>query len=101
MPFSTATFDGVFCPISFLHYPDPVVALSEIARVLKPNSPFYLADFAPPLWSPQDTVGGGITPGNVRFYNAVAREGLGQQAGLQCDRHNYLLGPVMLTRFIR
>lgn len=101
LPFADATFDGVFCAISFLHYPDPVIALSEMARVLKPNSPIYLADFAPPPWSPTDTVTREVTPGNVRFYQASARERLGQQAGLRCDRHNYLLGPVLLSRFIR
>ena len=101
LPFEASTFSGIFCSISFLHYPEPAQALREIARVLQLGGYFYLADFAPPPWAQSDTVIRGFTPNGVRFYNAKARENLGYAAGLQCDRHDYLLGPVMLTRFSR
>jgi ubiquinone/menaquinone biosynthesis C-methylase UbiE len=98
LPFAPQTFDAVFCAISFLHYPDPVAALRAIAAVLKPSGHFYLADFVPPMggqavWRP------GLTPGGVAFYSAAARAELADQAGLRCDRHAYLLGPVMMTQF--
>lgn len=94
------TFDAVFCCISFLHYPKPAAALRAIAAVLKPTGHFYLADFAPPLWS-SEVLSPGITPSGVTFYSAAARATLGAKAGLKCDRHAYLLGPVMMTQFSR
>jgi ubiquinone/menaquinone biosynthesis C-methylase UbiE len=97
--FAPGTFDAVFCCISFLHYPDPVAALRAIAPVLKPTGHFYLADFTPPAWMGRDISHRGITPAGVTFYSAAARADLGQQAGLQCDLHAYLLGPVMMTQF--
>lgn len=98
-PWAPQTFDAVFCSISFLHYPDPVVALRAIAQALKPEGHFYLADFVPPAWFGIDVWRPGISPGGVAFYNAAARESLGKEAGLACDRHAYLLGPVMMTQF--
>ena len=101
LPFDNAEFDAAFCSISFLHYPDPDRAFAEVARVLKPGSQFYLADFTPPNWATSDTILRTVSPAGVRFYNAQAREALGQQAGLICDRHAYLLGPVMMSQFTR
>ena len=101
LPFDEGTFDEVFCSISFLHYPDPARALCEVARVLRSGGHFYLADFLPPPWAKADTVIRGLTPNGIRFYNAQARANLGDLMGLHCDRHDYLLGPVMLTRFSR
>ena len=98
--FAPATFDAVFCAISFLHYPDPVAALRAIAAVLKPHGHFYLADFVPPGWGPE-IWRPGISPGGVAFYSAAARADLAVQAGLRCDRHRHLLGPVMMTQFSR
>jgi ubiquinone/menaquinone biosynthesis C-methylase UbiE len=101
LPFDDAEFDAVFCAISFLHYPDPDRALSEVARVAKPGGRFYLADFTPPNWAPSDTILHDVSPAGVRFYNAQARAALGERAGLSCDRHAYLLGPVMMSQFTR
>lgn len=99
--FAPQAFDAVFCCISFLHYPDPVAALRAIAPVLKPAGHFYLADFTPPIWFSEDISHRGITPGGVAFYSAAARESLGATVGLRCDRHAYLLGPVLMTQFSR
>jgi len=97
--FAPQSFDAAFCCISFLHYPDPLAALRAIAPLLKPTGHFYLADFTPPAWMGQDITHRGITPAGVTFYSATARAELGEQAGLQCDRHEYLLGPVMMTQY--
>lgn len=99
LPFEAATFEAAFCAMSFLHYPDPVGALRAIARVLKPGGQFYLADFTPPQWANPSVTLRPISPGGVRFYQDTARAALGQQAGLRCDRHVYLLGPVMMSQF--
>jgi len=99
LPFAPHSFDAVFCSISFLHYPDPVAALKSIATVLKPTGHFYLADFAPPTWWGSEVYRPAISPGGVAFYSAAAREHLGTQAGLRCDRHVHLLGPVLMTQF--
>jgi len=101
LPFEAATFDAAFCTISFLHYPDPVRALQEISRVLKVGGHFYLADFTPPRGANAPTHLPGELPGGVQFYSAQAREALGEKAGLVGDRHEYLLGPVMMTQFTR
>jgi len=100
LPFDSATFDGIFCSISFLHYPHPERVLQEVARVLKQDGHFYLADFAPPRWADSDILMRGMTPGGVRFYSPRARAALGESAGLHCDRHVYLLGPVLLTDYV-
>ncbi|MGD1860547.1 MAG: class I SAM-dependent methyltransferase [Leptolyngbyaceae cyanobacterium] len=100
-PWGNQTFDAVFCSISFLHYPDPVAALAAIAQALKPHGRFYLADFVPPPWLNVDVWQSGRLSEGIALYSAVARESLGGQVGLQCDRHAYLLGPVMMTQFSR
>ena len=101
LPFDDATFDGIFCSISFLHYPEPEHSLHSIQRVLKPGGRFFLADFTPPRWASPEPVVANLSPGGVRFYSAEARATLGQVAGLMCERHEYLLGPVLLSQFIR
>ncbi|MGD1943591.1 MAG: class I SAM-dependent methyltransferase [Leptolyngbyaceae cyanobacterium] len=101
LPFDDATFDGVFCAISFLHYPEPEQALRSIRRVLKPGGRFFLADFTPPRWASEEPLVANVLPGGVQFYSAEARAALGQAAGLLCDRHIYLLGPVLLSQFVR
>lgn len=101
LPFEAASFDIAVCSISFLHYPEPELALGEIARVLKQNGKFYLADFTPPKWANAEAITRNISPGGVRFYHAQTREALGAKAGLACDRHVYLLGPVMMSEFTR
>ncbi|NEP17208.1 MAG: class I SAM-dependent methyltransferase [Leptolyngbya sp. SIO4C1] len=101
LPFPDAQFDAVFCTISFLHYPDPAAVLSEVHRVLKPGGSFYLADYAPSLCSGQETVTVAIAAGSVQFYSKIARDRLGETAGLRIDRQVHLLGPILLSIFVK
>lgn len=98
LPFADQLFDSVFNTISFLHYLEPQLVLTEVRRVLKPGGQFYLVDFTT-RWAtkPQQI---GISPhSNVWFYSPGVREQLGQQAGFNQVSHHYLLGPVLLTVF--
>lgn len=97
LPFEAAQFDAAFCTMSFLHYPQPVAVLAEVRRVLKPGGAFYLADYTPPKWTGQARLQIGQIAGGITFYSPAARQEMGQQAGFTCDRHVYLLGPILLT----
>jgi ubiquinone/menaquinone biosynthesis C-methylase UbiE len=44
IPYEDGVFDAVMCTSSFHHYPQPVKALSEFRRVLKPGARVYLLD---------------------------------------------------------
>ncbi|MGI0483876.1 class I SAM-dependent methyltransferase [Pantanalinema rosaneae CENA516] len=97
LPFANEQFDAVFNTISFLHYPNPTAVLTEVRRVLQPNGRFYLVDFTPGQWiKPTTEI---KLPSNIRFYSPFVREHFGQQSGLSCLGHHYLLGPVLLTEF--
>ena len=48
MPFADATFDIVVTSYSVHHLPDPVAAIREIARILKPGGKFGLLDMVVP-----------------------------------------------------
>lgn len=97
LPFADQQFTDVFSTISFLHYPNPGSVLTEVHRVLQPGGRFYLVDFT---WKGRDREPVHVNlPGNIQFYNALAREELGKQSQLQCLEHHYLLGLVLLTIF--
>ncbi|MBU3093672.1 class I SAM-dependent methyltransferase [Clostridium sp. CF011] len=44
LPYKDNSFDVVICTESFHHYPNPLKALDEIHRVLKPQGKFILCD---------------------------------------------------------
>jgi ubiquinone/menaquinone biosynthesis C-methylase UbiE len=44
LPYAEATFDAVLCCHSFHHYSEPLRALGEIRRVLRPRGRFVLLD---------------------------------------------------------
>lgn len=99
LPFGDREFDAVFNTMSFLHYPNPQKVCCEISRVLRPNGHFYLADT-----TLRDEIGSDyfpFSPGGIRLYSPKQREYFGTIAGLQCVRHYYLLGSVLLTVFQR
>ncbi|MDB9372240.1 class I SAM-dependent methyltransferase [Nodularia sphaerocarpa] len=99
LPFGEGQFDAVFSTISFLHYLEPQQVLSEVARVLSPGGRFYLVDItAKKETAPQVLP---ISPRGIRLYSPQQRELLGSSAGLLCLSHHYLLGPVLLTIFVK
>lgn len=99
LPFVEGQFDAIVNTISFLHYLHPDRVLSEVYRVLRHHCPFYLVDFAASRWQPDPVA---VTlPGNVRFYSPRQREQMGHRVGLQCIGHQYLLGPVLLSKFLK
>lgn len=100
LPFESAQFDAAFSTISFLHYPNPQAVCAEIARVLRRQGHFYLADFT----LPRGQSGSRklpVSPDGITLYSQEARSQLGQAAGLNCTGHYYLLGWVLLSVFVR
>lgn len=100
LPFFDGQFDAIFNTISFLHYPNPKQVFSEVSRVLTIGGRFYLVDYvkADGIFSLNyfRFFGGGIN-----FYSPEEREKMGNNAGLQCFGHYYLLGPILLTVFTK
>jgi ubiquinone/menaquinone biosynthesis C-methylase UbiE len=97
--FANEQFDAVFNTFSFLHYLEPERVFAEIKRVLRPGGTFYLVD---PTTS--DPTGIGlvpVTPSGIRLYSLRMREQMGKQVGFRCLKHQYLLGPNLLTIFTK
>ncbi len=44
LPFDNATFDVIVTRLTFHHFPDPSVAISEMARVIRPDGRIVIAD---------------------------------------------------------
>lgn len=99
MPFGDNSFDAILNTISFLHYPHPETVFTEIKRVLKSGGKYYLADYTN-RWAeePQEIK---MSAGGIRIYSPIAREKLAETVGLTCIKHQYLLGPIMLSIFAK
>lgn len=71
LPYGEATFDHVLCTNSFHHYPDPVLALAEMKRVLRPGGELVIFENAPDLswytWA-WDKVLRAVEKGHVKYY---------------------------------
>jgi len=71
LPYGGERFDQVMCTNSFHHYPDPLHALAEMKRVLRPAGQLVIFENAPDLslyaklW---DRVLRLIEQGHVRYY---------------------------------
>ena len=97
LQFANEQFDAVFNTLSFLHYSEPERVLADVHRVLRPGGTFYLVD-------PVGRAGVSripVSPGGIRFYSKELRQQLGMQAGLKCIKHQYLLGPNLLSIFTK
>lgn len=94
LPWAEPSFDAVFNTMSFLHYPNPEAVLTQVHQVLKPGGHYYLVDITA-RWA-TEPLG---ERGQIRLYSPSVRERLGQAAGLYCQGHYYLLGPVVLSIF--
>lgn len=98
LPFAEGQFDAVFNTISFLHYPDPLQVLTEVSRILAPAGYFYLVDSC---FGNRDIQISAAWVGEMRLYSKATREKFGQDVGLQCLGHHYLISSVLLTIFYK
>ena len=71
IPYPNGQFDHVLCTNSFHHYPDPLQALREMRRVLKPRGRIVILENAPDLswytWG-WDRILRIVEEGHVRYY---------------------------------
>src|SRR5215469_8550047 len=79
LPLPDASVDLVFSTLSFHHWHDHAAGVREIARVLRPDGHFILADFAPPRALAWLTRHRGAQP-------AIARRRIFTAAGLRIER---------------
>ena len=84
LPYPAASFDGALCAHSFHHYSDPVRALREIRRVLKPTGRFVVLDSdrgaCPWVWA-WDRILRVVERGHVKYYTEAELFGLLVDAG--------------------
>ncbi|NEZ64545.1 class I SAM-dependent methyltransferase [Leptolyngbyaceae cyanobacterium CCMR0082] len=97
--FADKQFDAVFNTLSFLHYAAPDQVFAEIYRVLRPGGRFYLVD--PAARVSTETLKVPVSPGGIKFYGSQVREHMGTQVGFRCVQHQYLLGPNLMTMFVK
>ncbi|MEL6383193.1 MAG: class I SAM-dependent methyltransferase [Cyanobacteria bacterium J06626_18] len=97
--FADQQFDAVFNTFSFLHYLEPQRVLAEIYRVLRPGGTFYWVD---PTTNTSTGVGRvPVSPNGIRVYGSKIRQQMGTQVGFRYLKHQYLLGPNLLSIFAK
>lgn len=86
IPYPSAEFDYIMCTNSFHHYPEPLQALGEMRRLLKPGGQVVILDNAVDLslytwlW---DRVLRVVEKGHVRYYNSWEIGDLLRQTGFE------------------
>ena len=84
LPFAESTFTHAMCTNSFHHYPEPVAALDEIKRVLKPGGRLAIMENAIDLswytWA-WDKLLRVFEKGHVRYYTSAELGDFFKQAG--------------------
>ena len=84
LPFSDREFTAVLCSNSFHHYPDPLQAVREMARVLAPNGRLVIGDACADLATARvaDRLLRWFEPGHVRLYRSTELGSFLHRAGL-------------------
>jgi SAM-dependent methyltransferase len=93
LPLPDAAFDLVTCRTAFHHFPDPVKALSEIHRVLKPGGRFVMEDVFgpddPELSETREAIERALDPFHVRAYSVTELEQMFSAAGFKIENDSY------------
>lgn len=84
LPFDDGEFTAIVCSNSFHHYPDPLRAVREMARVLAREGRLVIGDACADLPTARiaDAVLRRIEPGHVRLYRSSELGSFLQRAGL-------------------
>ncbi len=85
IPYPDDSFSSILCTCSFHHYADPVQALRQIRRVLRPGGRLALLDSARDVhWAIrlQDLLRRRFERSHVRYYSASEMIGLVSRSGL-------------------
>jgi len=88
LPLADQSMDVVTCLISFQYYLDPLTALREVHRVLKPGGRFFLGALSSRVLevSPVDEVLRRVLGGLARFYRPSELRGLLSEAGFSAQK---------------
>ena len=93
IPYPADEFDFVLCTNSFHHYPDPLRALREMRRVLRPGGQFVILENAPDLswytWA-WDHLLRFIEKGHICYYYSHDLEDMLNKSGFRPVRLCYL-----------
>jgi ubiquinone/menaquinone biosynthesis C-methylase UbiE len=96
IPLGSASMDTIICSNSFHHYPEPLKALSEAYRLLKPNGKMFLLDL-----TSDDIVSKGfnivlrrIEAAHVKFYSTQEFQQLFTESKLSYIKSETILYPI-------
>lgn len=94
LPFGDREFTAVLCSNSFHHYPEPLQAVREMARVLAPNGRLVIGDACADLATARvaDRFLRLFEPGHVRLYRSAELGSFLYRAGLSQVRIRRLSG---------
>ena len=104
LPFPDGAFTAVLCTLSFHHYPNPSVAVAEMARVLEPGGRLAIGDACGDLLAARvaDVFLRRFEPGHVKLYRSRELGELLHGAGLRRVEHRGLRnGGLAIVRGVR
>ncbi len=92
LPFDDGSMTAVLCTSSFHHYPDPVGAAHEMARVLRPEGRVVIADPCADRRAVRvaDRVLRVVEPGHVAMYRSDQLRDFLEEAGLRPVARRFL-----------
>ena len=95
LPFADESIDACMCSNSFHHYPDPVAALREMRRVLKPDGGLYILDVTADFFVLRliDYRVKMTEAEHVRFYSTKEYKRMFSEAGLEYERGKWIAFP--------